>query len=279
MQNFWSWWQQIPQKLSPYIIQTDYFSLHYYGLMYVIAFSVILALLWYRVNNEEYDYETETLLDFLIWAIVGTVVGGRLGYAIFYKPLYYLASPLEIISPVRFTAGGIKLIGIRGMSYHGGLIGVVSATYLFVKKHKINLWHFADFVIPAIPLGYTFGRIGNFINGELVGRVTNKPWGMYFGEAANQLRHPSQLYEAVAEGLILFVLLWSIRKYEYKEGWLTSVYLIGYGTARFLVEYFRRPDPHLGFILANLTMGQILSSLMILGGISLYFYRTRRNLY
>ena len=271
MKDFWLWWQYLPQKLSPYLLKTEYFSLHYYGLMYVVAFSAIFALLVYRVKTENYDYDIETLLDFLIWAILGTIIGGRLGYVIFYNPIYYLSAPLEIISPFKMTEEGIKLVGIKGMSYHGGLIGVITSTYLFTKKKKVDFWKFADFLVPTIPLGYMFGRIGNFINGELVGRITNKPWGVYFSKTANQLRHPSQIYEAATEGLVLFMILWYLRKRDIFDGWLVCLYIFGYGIARFTVEYFRRPDPHLGFIFFGLTMGQFLSILMLIGGVTLYY--------
>jgi phosphatidylglycerol:prolipoprotein diacylglycerol transferase len=153
------------------------------------------------------------------------------------------------------------------MSYHGGLIAVLLATILFCYKNKINFWHFTDLLVPAIPLGYTFGRLGNFTNGELYGRVTTMPWGMYFPlDPTYQLRHPSQLYEAFFEGVFLFVILWFLRKRSPFNGFLISLYLIGYGTVRFFIEFVRQPDTQLGFILGPFTMGQLLSFSMILGG-------------
>ncbi len=201
------------------------------------------------------------------------MIGGRLGYVIFYNLKYYIAHPIEIILPFSLT-NGFHFTGIAGMSYHGGLIGVLLATIIFCYRNKINLWRFADLLVPAVPLGYTFGRLGNFINGELYGRVTTMPWGMYFPlDSTRQLRHPSQLYEAFFEGLFLFFVLWSMRKKKLFEGFLLSLYLIGYGLVRFLIEFVREPDPQLGVIVGSLTMGQILCLSMILGGIGIFYIR------
>ena len=162
------------------------------------------------------------------------------------------------------------------MSYHGGLIGVLLGSILFCYRRKINFWNFADLMIPAIPLGYTFGRIGNFINGELYGRVTTVPWGMYFPlDATGQLRHPSQLYEAFFEGIFLFAVLWGIRKKSLFNGFLLSLYLIGYGLVRFFIEFVRKPDFQLGFITGPFTMGQILCFAMISGGMSVFLIKKR----
>jgi len=164
------------------------------------------------------------------------------------------------------------------MSYHGGLIGVIFAAWYYVRKEKLDWWNVVDLYIPAIPLGYTFGRLGNFINGELYGRLTTSPIGMYFPMApAGELRHPSQLYEAFFEGIFLFAILWSIRKIKLPKGAMLALYLIGYGVVRFFIEYFREPDAHIGFVFLSFSMGQILCSLMIAGGIFLYFYLWRRE--
>ena len=160
-------------------------------------------------------------------------------------------------------------MGISGMSYHGGAIGVLLASIIFCRKHRINFWRFADLFCPAIPLGYTFGRIGNFINGELYGRVTTVPWGMYFPlDPYHRLRHPSQLYEAFFEGIFLFAILWMMRKKKYFDGFLFSLYLIGYGTVRFFIEFFRAADPQVGFVFGMLTMGQVLCLVMVFLGIA-----------
>jgi phosphatidylglycerol:prolipoprotein diacylglycerol transferase len=209
--------------------------------------------------------------------ILGLIVGARLGYVLFYNFSYYLRHPLEIILPISFS-NSVTFTGISGMSYHGGLIGVIFATWLYVRKAKLDWWSIVDLYIPAIPLGYTFGRLGNFINGELYGRVTTSSIGMYFPLApTKELRHPSQLYEAFFEGIFLFAILWSIRKIKMPNGAMLALYLIGYGTVRFFIEYFREPDAHIGFVFLSFSMGQILCSLMIAAGIGLYFYLRRQE--
>jgi phosphatidylglycerol:prolipoprotein diacylglycerol transferase len=160
------------------------------------------------------------------------------------------------------------------MSYHGGAIGVLVVSLIFCRRYSIDFWNLADLFCPAVPLGYTFGRIGNFINGELFGRATDVPWGMFFPlDSSLQLRHPSQLYEAFFEGIVLFVLLWSIRKKSPFDGFLFSLYIIGYGVVRFFIEFFREPDGQLGFVLGGLTMGQLLCVLMILAGLGIFMLR------
>ena len=202
--------------------------------------------------------------------ILGLIVGARLGYVLFYNFSYYIKHPLEIIIPFSFS-NGITFTGISGMSYHGGLIGATFAAWFYFNKAKLNWWSGVDLFVPVIPLGYTFGRLGNFINGELFGRVTTSAVGMYFPMApAGQLRHPSQLYEAFFEGIFLFVILWSIRKIKIPNGAMLALYLIGYGIVRFFIEYFREPDAHLGFVLFSFSMGQILCLLMIAAGMLLY---------
>jgi phosphatidylglycerol:prolipoprotein diacylglycerol transferase len=209
----------------------------------------------------------------MILAMVCLLVGGRLGYVLFYNFPYFLANPIDIISPFDFS-GGVHYTGITGMSFHGALIGVFLAFTYYCRKNKINLWRFTDLFAPAIPLGYTFGRIGNFLNGELYGRVTSVPWGMYFPlDETHQLRHPSQMYEAFFEGIVLFIILWNLRRFRVFDGFITVMYLIGYGIIRFFIEFVREPDAQLGFILGPLTMGQILCLIMIAGGIILLFIR------
>jgi phosphatidylglycerol:prolipoprotein diacylglycerol transferase len=224
----------------------------------------------HRIKNEKFNFSKDLIQNYFIWAVLGLMIGARLGYVFIYNLRYYLSHPLEIIIPFNFK-DGIHYTGISGMSYHGGMIGVLLASLIFCYKNRINFWHFSDLFIPAIPLGYTFGRIGNFINGELYGRVTTVPWGMYFPlDPTHQLRHPSQLYEAFFEGVFLFIILWPLRKKNLFEGFLLSLYLIGYGLARFFIEFFREPDSQLGFIIGPFTMGQVLCFLMITGGIILF---------
>ncbi len=186
---------------------------------------------------------------------------------LFYDLSFFLAHPSRIICPFEITKTGFHYTGIFGMSYHGGLIGVITASLLFCRKYRMSFWKLADLLSPVVPLGYTFGRIGNFINGELYGHITSLPWGMYFPlDPTHQLRHPSQLYESFFEGIFLFLVLWKLRRAKVFDGFIFSLYLIGYGTVRFLIEFVRQPDPQLGFVLGPFTMGQILCSCMILTG-------------
>lgn len=237
--------------------------------MYVIAYLVIYALAIYRIKTEKIRITKDQVIDILTWSVVGLAVGARLFYVLFYDLGYYSNHLLEIILPFRDG----KLVGFSGLSYHGGLVGSVLAIWLCGKKHQISLWKISDLLIPCIPLGYFFGRLGNFINGELYGRVTTMPWGMVFpSDSQNLLRHPSQLYEAGLEGIVLFLVLWFLRK-KIQGPRLLAIYLAGYATARMFVEQFREPDPQLGFIFAGITMGQLLSLGMVFASGVLWFYR------
>ena len=275
MESLINAWQHLSAQISPVIFSIGSFQLRYYSLMYLVAFAVVDFLTLYRIKNEGYEYTAETVQDYLVWAMLGLVLGARFGYALFYNFGYYFQHPLEIISPFDFSHG-FKFVGISGMSYHGGLIGVVIVFILFCRKHNINFWHFGDLFCPAIPLGYTFGRIGNFINGELFGRVTTVPWGMYFPlDSTHSLRHPSQLYEALFEGIVLFILLWLIRKKKMFDGFLVGIYICGYGFVRFFIEFFREPDYQLGFVLGFMSMGQVLCLLMMAAGITILIWRKK----
>lgn len=268
-------WQHLPEHINPNLFEFGSFQIRYYSLMYIIAFLLTYILATYRIKSENYEYKTEDVQDFFIWAIVGLILGARLGYVLFYNFTYYMNHPLEIILPFEF-AHGMRYVGISGMSYHGGAIGVFLASIIFCHKRQIHFWRFADLLCPTIPLGYTFGRIGNFINGELYGKITSMPWGMYFPlDFTHRLRHPSQLYEAFFEGIVLFIILWSIRKKGYFEGFLLALYLIGYGLIRFIIEFFREPDTQIGLIWGILSMGQILCILMVLTGVCIYMIRRR----
>jgi phosphatidylglycerol:prolipoprotein diacylglycerol transferase len=278
MDTFWQWWQHIPERLDPVIFQIGGFKLQYYGLMYVIAFVITYVLALYRVKREKrFKVSTDQVQALVTYMMLGVIIGGRLGYVLFYNFSYYLKHPLEIILPFEFS-NGIKFTGITGMSYHGGLICVILFAWLYSRKARLNFLEMTDLFIPGIPLGYAFGRIGNFINGELYGRVTTLPFGMYFPQApAPLLRHPSQLYEAFFEGFFLFGIFWVLRKIVQTRGAMLALYLIGYGGVRFFIEYFRQPDEHLGFVLLSFSMGQVLCMLMIAGGIALYAYFLHRE--
>ncbi|PIW65350.1 MAG: prolipoprotein diacylglyceryl transferase [Candidatus Omnitrophica bacterium CG12_big_fil_rev_8_21_14_0_65_45_16] len=261
------WWQHLPEQIDPVFLKLGSLEIRYYGLMWVLAILTAYLLTHYRLRHDSPSFTRNQIDHAFSWMILGAILGGRLGYVLFYDFGYYLRHPLEIFLPLR-TDGGLQFAGIAGLSYHGGLIGVTAGLFYSCRKLKLNFWKFSGFLIPQIPAGYTFGRLGNFLNGELWGRATSIPWGMYFpNDMLHQLRHPSQLYEAFFEGVFLFVVFWSFRnKPLIKEKGL-PFYLIGYGIVRFFIEFFREPDIHLGFVTGFLTMGQLLCLGMIIIGI------------
>ncbi|MFH1080201.1 MAG: prolipoprotein diacylglyceryl transferase [Pseudomonadota bacterium] len=266
-------WQHLPAQINPNLFTFGAFQVRYYSLMYLVAFALTYALIMHRIKKENYDYSAETIQDCFVWLILGLILGARLGYVLFYNFSYYLGHPLEIFLPFDFTSG-IRFTGISGMSYHGGAIGVVFATLIFCRRHRISFWRLADLFVPAIPLGYTFGRIGNFINGELYGRATSVAWGMIFPlDPLQVVRHPSQLYEAFFEGLALFAVLWTIRRRSPFDGFLLALYLMGYGLVRFFIEFYREPDAHIGLIWVSLTTGQVLCLLMMAAGAIILIWR------
>lgn len=273
MSEFWDWWQHLPQNISPIIFEIGWFKVQYYGLSYIAAFALTYFLVLYRIKHEErFTFTKDQINDITTYAILGLIVGARLGYVLFYNFAYYLRHPLEIFLPFSFS-NGFTFTGISGMSYHGGLIGALLAVTWYLRKNKLDFWDGVDLYFTVVPLGYTFGRLGNFMNGELFGRVTTAPIGMYFPQAPDAaLRHPSQLYEAFFEGVFLFFILWHIRKLKKPRGAMLAFYVIGYGTVRFFIEFFRQPDAHIGFIFLSFSMGQILCAMMIAGGIGLYLY-------
>ena len=271
-------WQNLPGSFSPVLFELGPLKLRYYGLMYVVAFAVVYGLVLYRIKKQETACIPRAQAGDLMTAmILGLVIGARLGYVVFYNFSYYLRHPLEIVLPFEFS-NGIHFVGIAGMSYHGGLIGVIVGALIYCRKNRMSFWDAADLFIPAIPLGYTFGRLGNFINGELYGRVTTRSIGMSFPHApGNSLRHPTQLYEAFFEGIFLFGLLWLTRNRVKPAGASIGLYLMGYGIVRFFIEFFREPDEHIGFVLLFLTMGQLLCLAMVACGLALLLMRSRAN--
>jgi phosphatidylglycerol:prolipoprotein diacylglycerol transferase len=261
-----NWWNHIPEHINPNFVEFGSFQIRYYGLMYLLAFAVTYSLICYRLKTEKYEYSKDTVQTFFLYAILGVMIGGKLGHILFYDLTNFLEHPLRTFWPFD-SSNGFRYVGLFGMSYHGGLLGVILSGLFFCRRKKVNFWHFADLLSPVIPLGYTFGRIGNFLNGELFGRVTSVPWAMYFPmDPTAQLRHPSQLYEAFFEGIVLFVILWCLRKKRSFNGFHFCLYFIGYGVVRFCVEFTRQPDPGLGPVWHFLTRGQVLSIFMILTG-------------
>jgi phosphatidylglycerol:prolipoprotein diacylglycerol transferase len=280
MSQFLNWWQHLPERMDPVLIEIGPIKLQYYGLMYIVAFATVYLLVSYRLRTESgFRISREQAKDLLTYMILGLIIGARLGYVVFYNLPYYLQHPLEIVLPFTFD-NGLRFTGISGMSYHGGLIGVLAASWWYIRKSGVSFTEAADLFVPAIPLGYTFGRLGNFINGELYGRVTSAAVGMQFPLAPTPgLRHPSQLYEAFFEGIFLFAILWSIRRRKLPAGSMLGLYMIGYGAVRFVIEFFREPDAHLGLVWVSLSMGQLLCLAMILAGVFLLaIYRRRQPL-
>ncbi|MEO6928360.1 MAG: prolipoprotein diacylglyceryl transferase [Casimicrobiaceae bacterium] len=232
------------------------FGIRWYGLMYLVAFMLVIVLGKLRARqNMLTGWRALDVDDMLYYGVFGTIVGGRLGYVLFYKPLYYFAHPAEILA-----------VWQGGMSFHGGFLGVLIAMWFFSRARHKRWLEVMDFVAPLVPLGLAAGRLGNFINGELWGRPTNGSWGMIFPHVDNQPRHPSELYELGLEGLLLFAILWTFSRRPRPMGAVSGLFLIGYGCARFTVEFAREPDDFLGYLALHLTMGQWLSLPMIIAG-------------
>lgn len=277
MESFLYAYQHLSEKLSPIAFRIGQFEIGWYSLMYLVGFLTVYLLLKYRIKKGERPINLNfSTFDFLIFSFLGLIIGARLGYVFFYDLPFYLKNPLSVISPIDPATG--KFIGIYGLSYHGGLIGIIIATLIFAKIKKINFWKLANFIIPAVPAGYFFGRIGNFLNGELWGRATARFWGMYFpGDLSGALRHPSQFYEAILEGLLLFILLWPFRNNKKIQNSFLGIYITGYAAARIIVEFFREPDSQIGYFFGFLTLGQILSFLMLFGGMFIIIYSQKRQ--
>lgn len=240
----------------------------WYGLMYLIAFLVGWALGRYRVKQPGSGWTAEQMDDLVFYIALGVILGGRIGYILFYSFSNFLHNPLVLF---RIWEGG--------MSFHGGFLGVLLAMALFARKHHKGFWPTVDFIAPLIPPGLFFGRIGNFINGELWGRVTDVPWGMVFHQTGDGLpRHPSQLYQAALEGVALFLIVWLFSAKPRPTMAVSGVFALSYGVFRFLVEFFRQPDAQVGYLAFNwLTMGQVLSLPMVLVGIILLALAYRRK--
>ena len=242
------------------------FAIRWYGIMYIVAFVLVIVLGKKRAReNMLTGWRAVDVDDMLYFGVFGVILGGRLGYVLFYKPGYYLDHLLEIFA-----------IWQGGMSFHGGFLGVLAAMALVARRHRINWWDLMDFVAPLVPIGLAAGRLGNFINGELWGRVTDVSWGMVFRGAGDLPRHPSQLYQMALEGLALFALLWWFSSRPRPRAQVSALFLIGYGLARFVGEFAREPDAFLGLLAFGLSMGQWLSLPMVVAGLGLFLWsRTR----
>ena len=263
-------WNHIYEHFDPIAFTVFSLPVHWYGLMYVLALGSALYVAKGIVAYDKLPIKQRQLDDYFIYIEIGIILGARLGYILFYDPntSYYLTQPWQIFNP--FDTNG-DFVGIRGMSYHGAVIGWFLGSLLYHKRHPdVSFGLIMDVVALAVPIGYIFGRIGNFMNQELIGRATDLPWGIYVNDV---LCHPSQLYEAVLEGLVVFVVIYLYRNYKRFNGDLILVYGLVYGLMRFVAEFWREPDIQIGFLYGQwLTMGQALSTAMMVSSIVLWFY-------
>jgi phosphatidylglycerol:prolipoprotein diacylglycerol transferase len=247
--------------INPIALALGPFKIHWYGLLYLVGFALALGLGLYRAKRSEGAWTNNQVTDLIFYGAVGVILGGRFGYVIFYDFPHFLQDPLSLFK-----------IWEGGMSFHGGLIGVILACLLFARHFKKNLFEVTDFIAPLVPLGLAAGRLGNFINGELWGRVTDMPWGMLYPNAGPLPRHPSQIYEFLLEGILFFIIIWIYSSKPKPRMAVSGVFLIGYGSLRFFAECFREPDEQLGFIAFNwMTQGQRLCLPMIALGIVLLY--------
>jgi phosphatidylglycerol---prolipoprotein diacylglyceryl transferase len=253
-------------NFDPVAIHLGPLAVRWYGLMYLVGFGVAFWLGRLRIARSKSGRITHAALDdLLFYGVLGVVLGGRLGYVLFYKPGDYFANPLEILA-----------VWHGGMSFHGGFLGVLLAVWFVARKHALSWLELTDFLAPLSPLAFAAGRLGNFINGELYGRVTDLPWGMLFRGAGPLPRHPSQVYQFALEGALLFVILWIYSAKPRPTGAVSGAFLLGYGAFRFIAEYFREPDDFLGLLALNLSMGQWLSLPMIIVGALVLVWTWRR---
>ena len=259
----------IHPQIDPVALQLGPLSVHWYGLTYLAAFGLFLFLGLRRLRHPTFArlqcdqaWHRQDVEDILFLGVMGVVLGGRIGYCLFYKPLHYLSHPFEILA-----------VWQGGMSFHGGLLGVIAAMAWFARSRQRPFLQVMDFVAPCVPTGLAAGRVGNFINGELWGRVTDPelPWGMVFRGAGDLPRHPSQVYQFLLEGLLLFAVLWLYARKDRPMGHVSGAFLLGYGLLRFTAEFFREPDAHLGLLSLGMSMGQWLCVPMVLLGAALLF--------
>lgn len=262
------YWQNIYSNFDPVAFNVAGISVHWYGIMYALALlSAIYIAKWF-IKKDKINISEDLFDSYVWWAEIGVILGARLGYILFYdsNTMYYLTNPWQIFNP--FSNG--EFVGISGMSYHGAFIGFIIASYLFCRKNKVSFWFLTDISVLGISAAYVFGRIGNFFNQELVGRTTDVSWGIYVDGV---LRHPSQIYEAILEGLVVFAILVYFRNKKSFDGQLALMYGILYSLMRITAEFFRQPDVQLGFLYSNwLTMGILQSAGVLILCLLGYFY-------
>lgn len=256
-------------SINPVAFSLGPVQVHWYGLMYLVGFLGAWVLAYWRVSYYKLNWSSEEISDLIFYAALGVILGGRIGYMLFYNADTLIHQPWNLFK-----------VWEGGMSFHGGLIGVALAVWLFSRKFKKPFLAVADFVAPLVPLGLAAGRVGNFINGELWGRITDVSWAMIYPHVDNQPRHPSQIYELGLEGVALFILVWWYAHKSRPMGRVSAVFLMGYSICRLLAECFRQPDEPLGYIAFGwLTMGQILSIPMLLLGMGLWLRANNENLF
>jgi len=265
----------IHPQIDPVALQLGPLAVHWYGLTYLAAFGLFFFLATLRLKHQPYAsitgpgaWSRRDIEDILFLGVMGVILGGRIGYCLFYKPGYYLAHPLEIF-----------YVWQGGMSFHGGMLGVLASQLWFVRTRQRPWLQVMDFIAPCVPTGLLAGRVGNFINGELWGRFSlpDLPWGMVFPGSGSMLpRHPSQLYQVLMEGLLLFVLLWLYARKPRKMGQVSAAFLFGYGVFRFIAEFFREPDDFLGILALGMSMGQWLCVPMIVAGLWLWVWASKK---
>ena len=253
-------------NIDPVFLRLGPLEFRWYGLMYICGFLAAYYIILAGVKRKGLPLLKEDVADLIFTVAVGVILGGRLGYILFYNLSYYLSHPMKFFA-----------VWEGGMSFHGGLTGAVLATLYFIRKHKVRFYPLADIGFLAAPVGLGLGRIGNFINGELYGRVTDVPWGVVFPGGGSLPRHPSQLYEAFLEGPVMVLLLFVVSRKVKKEGVVVWSFIALYGLFRFLVEYFREPDEQIGYLFGVLSMGQMLSLPMFLLGAAMVAYCYRRG--
>lgn len=266
-------WNNIYDTFNPVAFHIFSLPVHWYGIMYVLALVSALYIGKFFIKRDKLDFSGKQLDVYFIYVEIGVILGARLGYILFYdtQTFYYLSHPWQIFNP--FQNG--EFVGIRGMSYHGAVLGFLIATYIYSKRHKVDLGKVLDLVALSVPLAFVFGRIGNFLNQELIGRETDVPWGILVDGV---LRHPSQLYEAVLEGFGVFLVVIIYRMYQKFSGELILIYATSYGIFRFLAEIYRAPDPQIGYICCNaITFGQVLSLAMSLSCMAAWVYFKRKS--
>jgi len=255
-------------NFNPVAVDLGFFQIHWYGISYLAAFLVGWWLAVRRASKPDSGWTKDEIGDLIFYVVLGVIVGGKLGSALFYNTELLFSEPLKALNPMN-----------AGMSFHGGFLGVIAAFFYYAHVTNRSVFQVSDFIAPCIAIGLGFGRIGNFINGELWGRVTDVPWGMVFPNVDDQVRHPNQIYQFIGEGIILFAIVWWFSSTKRPRMAVSGLFCVGYGIYRFLIEFVREPDRELGFVALDwLTMGQVLSLPMIGVGLLLMFIGYKRRI-